>query len=68
MRLNLDNLKGEVAEIFELEVKNRFNTLAVLQEEKTLDELWQATKTVLLDTAKKKLLGATHGYLMERFP
>jgi len=63
----------EVAEKFELEVKNRFDTIAVLQEEETPDELWQATKTVLLDTAKeivgcKKTLREKHGYLMERFP
>jgi hypothetical protein len=47
-RLNLEELNGPKAEIFAIEVKNRFEALSKEREERTPEELWRGIKTTII--------------------
>jgi len=47
--LNLEELINAMK--YEIEVSNRFDALEAIQEEKTPEDMWKNTKTVLLDVA-----------------
>ena len=53
--LNLEELKEERAVAYEVEVKNRFEALGEVRDERTPEELWNETKEILLDAAKETI-------------
>jgi len=54
-RLNVEALKEYKAELYAVEVTNRFDALTKTQSEQTPEELWNETKTVLLETAEETI-------------
>src|SRR6218665_1267333 len=54
-RLNLEELNGPKAELYSLEVNNRFEALGEEQRERTPEELWKEVKTILLELARTTL-------------
>src|ERR1043165_6219074 len=56
-RLNIEELYGQKAEEYNVEVNNRFEELGRWEEERKPNDLWEDVKTILLDVAE-----ATIGY------
>ena len=54
-RLNLEELNGPKAEIYAIEVKNRFEALSEEREERTPEELWREIKTTLMEAAERTI-------------